>query len=80
MAVIAALGSGNVGAWCHGVPSRGSNTITGVSVDRRPAYASRFGSGCGCVHSRFLTGGALSGPRTAQPPDDSNLDVVVSPV
>jgi hypothetical protein len=47
MTVIAALGAGNVGAWCHGVPSRGSNTITGVSVDRRPAYASRFGSAVG---------------------------------
>jgi hypothetical protein len=29
--------AGSRQAWCQAVPSRGSRTITGVSVDRRPA-------------------------------------------
>ncbi len=52
-------------AWCHAVPSRGSRTITGVSVDRRTVYPSSFGSTASQrCHSRSRSSPAEGRART----------------
>ena len=54
-------------AWCQAVPSRGSRMITGVSVDRRLAYASSRGStATQCCHSRSRSCPAAGRARTGR--------------
>ncbi len=54
-------------AWCHVVPSRGSRTTTGVSVDRRPAEASICGStATQRCHSRSRSSPAAGRARTGR--------------
>jgi hypothetical protein len=53
--------------WRHTVPSRGSRTTTGVSVDRRPAKASSCGSAAAQrCHSRSRSEPAAARARTGR--------------